>query len=171
MFGFIGSIQQVMADTFHRPELLAIIFPCVAGTMAVGSFLNSRLVMKIGMRRISHTALTGVIAFAAIHLAITWGGFENLWTFTILQALMMGCMGLANANFSAMAMERMGEIAGTASSLQGFVTTLGGAVIGAAIGQAFDGTTVPLYAGFLAMGVFSFIIIAVTERGRMFRAA
>ena len=171
MFGFIGSIQQVMADTFHRPELLAIIFPCVAGTMAVGSFLNSRLVMKIGMRRISHTALAGVIGFAAVHLAITWSGYENLWSFTILQALMMGCMGLANANFSAMAMERMGEIAGTASSLQGFVTTLGGALIGAAIGQAFDGTTVPLYAGFLAMGVFSFIIIAVTERGRMFRAS
>ena len=37
---------------------------------------------------------------------------------------MMGCFGLATANFSAMAMENMGEIAGTASSLQGFITTL-----------------------------------------------
>ncbi|RYE00745.1 MAG: Bcr/CflA family efflux MFS transporter [Sphingomonadales bacterium] len=171
MFGFIGSIQQVMADTFHRADLLAVIFPCVAGTMAIGSFFNARLVMTIGMRRISHNALSGVILFAAIHLAITWTGHETLWTFTILQALMMGCMGLANANFSAMAMERMGEIAGTASSLQGFVTTLGGAVIGAAIGQAFDGTTVPLYTGFLLMGVLSFIVIAITERGRMFRSA
>ncbi|WP_066798854.1 multidrug effflux MFS transporter [Sphingomonas soli] len=171
MFGFIGSIQQVMADTFHRADLLAVIFPCVAGAMAVGSFFNSRLVMTIGMRRISHTALSGVILFTAIHLAISWTGYETLWTFTILQSLMTGCMGLANANFSAMAMERMGEIAGTASSLQGFVTTLGGAVIGAAIGQAFDGTTVPLYMGFLLMGILSFIVIAVTERGRMFRTA
>lgn len=171
MFGFIGSIQQVMDDVFHRPELLAVIFPCVAGTMAIGSFVNSRLVMTVGMRRISHSALGGVVGFAAIHLAITWAGYENLWTFTILQALMMGCMGLSNANFSAMAMERMGEIAGTASSLQGFVTTMGGAVIGGAIGQAFDGTTVPLYAGFLAMGVLSFAIIAITERGRLFRTA
>ncbi len=171
MFGFLGSIQQVMDDVFHRPELLAVIFPCIAGTMAIGSFLNSRLVMKIGMRRISHAALTGMTVLAAVHLAIAWAGNENLWTFTILQALMMGCIGLANANFSAMAMERMGEIAGTASSLQGFVTTLGGALIGAAIGQAFDGTTVPLYAGFLAMGLLSFGIVAITERGRMFKAS
>ncbi|RYD50361.1 MAG: Bcr/CflA family efflux MFS transporter [Sphingomonadales bacterium] len=171
MFGFIGSVQQIMGDVFDRPELLAVVFPCVAGTMAVGAFLNSRLVMTIGMRRISHTALAGMTALAAVHLAITWMGHENLWTFTILQALMMGCMGLANANFSAMAMERMGEIAGTASSLQGFVTTLGGAVFGAAIGQAFDGTTVPLYAGFLAVGLLSLVIVAVTERGRMFKAS
>lgn len=170
MFGFIGSIQQVMEETFHRADLLAVIFPCVAGTMAIGSFLNSRLVMTIGMRRISHTALSGVIVIAAVHLGVTWTGHETLWSFTILQALMMGCMGLANANFSAMAMERMGEIAGTASSLQGFITTLGGALLGAAIGQAFNGTTVPLYAGFLAMGVLSFAIIMITENGRMFRA-
>ncbi|RYD86477.1 MAG: MFS transporter, partial [Sphingomonadales bacterium] len=170
MFGFIGSIQQVMETVFGRPELLAVIFPCVAGTMAIGSFVNSRLVMTMGMRRISHSALAGMIVLAAVHLAITWAGYETLWTFTILQALMMGCMGLANANFSAMAMERMGEIAGTASSLQGFVTTLGGAVIGAMVGQAFDGTTVPLYAGFLTMGVLAFAVVAITERGRMFKA-
>lgn len=171
MFGFIGSVQQVMADVFHAPQLLAVIFPCVAGTMALGSFLNSRIVMKVGMRRISHTALAGMIVFAAIHLAIAWSGLESIWTFGVLQALMMGCMGLANANFSAMAMERMGEIAGTASSLQGFVTTLGSAVIGAVIGQAFDGTTVPLYSGFFVMGLGALVVVAITERGRMFRPA
>ncbi|MES2986921.1 MAG: multidrug effflux MFS transporter [Pseudomonadota bacterium] len=171
MFGFIGSIQQVMDDVFHRPELLAIIFPIVAGTMAIGSFLNSRLVMKVGMRRISHTALLCMTAVATVHLAVAWTGHETLWTFTALQALMMGCMGLANANFSAMAMERMGEIAGTASSLQGFVSTLGSALLGAGIGQAFNGSTVPLYMGFVLMGVLALAVIAITERGRMFRAA
>ncbi|HVJ02783.1 MAG TPA: MFS transporter, partial [Sphingomonas sp.] len=95
--------------------------------------------------------------------------FETLWTFAILQALMMACFGLATSNFSAMAMEKMGAIAGTASSLQGFVTTLGGALIGAAIGQHFDGTTVPLYAGFLAMGVLAMIVVAIAERGKLFR--
>ena len=169
MFGFIGSVQQIMEEVFHAPQLLAVVFPCIASTMALGSLLNSRLVMKVGMRRISHTALTGMILFAAIHLAIAWSGFESIWSFTLLQALMMGCVGLSTSNFSAMAMERMGEIAGTASSLQGFVTTLGSALIGAAIGQAFNGTTVPLYAGFLLMGLLSFVVVMVTERGRMFR--
>ncbi len=92
-----------------------------------------------------------------------FGASRPWWTFAILQALMMASFGLATSNFSAMAMERMGEIAGTASSLQGFVSTLGGALIGAQIGQSFDGTTVPLYAGFLTMGVLAFVAIAIAE--------
>ncbi|KTF67984.1 multidrug effflux MFS transporter [Sphingomonas sp. HT-1] len=169
LFGFIGSVQQIMSDVFHRPELLTPVFATVAGTMAVGSFLNSRIVMRLGTRVISHTALVGLTLVAGVHLLVTLLALETLWSFAILQALMMACFGLATSNFSAMAMEKMGAIAGTASSLQGFVTTLAGALIGAAIGQAFDGTTVPLYSGFLLMGGLSIVVVAITERGRMFR--
>ncbi|WP_313538716.1 multidrug effflux MFS transporter [Sphingomonas sp.] len=169
LFGFIGSVQQVMADVFHRPDLLTVVFAGVASTMALGSFLNSRIVMRLGTRVISHTALSLLTLIAGVHLAVTLLGWETLWSFAVLQALMMACFGLATSNFSAMAMERMGAIAGTASSLQGFVTTLAGALIGAAIGQAFDGTTIPLYSGFLLMGALSLVVVAVTERGRMFR--
>ena len=169
LFGFIGSVQQVMADVFHRPELLTIVFAVVASMMAVGSFLNARLVMRLGTRRISHSALAGLVVIAAIHLAVALAGWETLWRFALLQAVMMTCFSLANANFSAMAMERMGAIAGTASSLQGFVTTLSGALIGAAIGQGFNGSTVPLYAGFLGMGLLAFACVAFAERGVLFR--
>lgn len=171
LFGFIGSVPQIMDDVFHRLPLLTPLFACVAGMMAVGSFLNSRFVMRFGMRLISHSALTLLTVIAGLHLLVAWSGFESLWTFALLQALMMGCFGLVGANFSAMAMEKMGAIAGTASSLQGFVGTLGGALGGALIGQSFDGTTVPLYVGFVLMGVTSLVIVAITERGRLFRAS
>ncbi|WP_188053998.1 multidrug effflux MFS transporter [Sphingosinithalassobacter sp. CS137] len=169
LFGFIGSVQQIVADIFEVPHLLTLVFACVAGTMALASFINARIVMRLGTRRISHFALAGLIGISAVHLAVVWFGGESLVSFIILQALMMACFGLATSNFSAMAMENMGEVAGTASSFQGFVTTLGGAVLGAVIGQSYDGTTVPLYAGFLLCGTAAFIVIAVAERGRMFR--
>lgn len=169
LFGFVGSIQQIMDTTFGRPELLTVVFACVAGTMAAGSFFNSRIVMRFGTRLISHAALIGLLLVAAIHLAITLAGLESLTSFIVLQALMMACFGLANSNFSAMAMENMGAIAGTASSLQGFVSMLGGALLGAAIGQSFDGTTIPLYGGFLACGLVALVIVVATERGRLFR--
>jgi len=169
LFGFIGSVPQIMDDVFHELDLLTLVFGCVAGMMAIGSFLNSRFVMRFGMRLISHSALALLTVIASLHLMVAWSGHENLWTFAMLQALMMGCFGLVGANFSAMAMDKMGSIAGTASSLQGFVGTLGGAVGGAVIGQAFDGSTVPLYIGFVVMGVTSLIIVAITERGRLFR--
>ena len=170
LFGFINSIQQIMSDIFGRPELLTVIFACVAGTMAVANFMNSRIVMRFGTRLLSHSALLGLIVIAGIHLVVSWIGGEHLVVFAILQALMMACFGLAASNFSAMAMENMGHIAGTASSAQGFVSTLGGAVIGALIGQAFDGTTVPLYGGFLICGLIAMVIVFIGERGKLFRA-
>jgi len=89
----------------------------------------------------------------------------------VLQALTMGCFGLATANFGAMAMENMGGIAGTASSVQGFTSITVGAVVGVVIGQAFNGTTAPLAAGFLICGLMSLLVVAITERFRLFRPA
>ncbi|MES2337371.1 MAG: multidrug effflux MFS transporter [Pseudomonadota bacterium] len=171
LFGFIGSIQQIVFEVFRVPNLLALVFASVAGTMAIGSFLNSRIVMQYGTRLISHTALLGFIFFAVVHLAVALTGQENLANFIIVQALMMMCFGLATSNFSAMAMEHMGDIAGTAASIQGFVATLGAALIGAYIGQSYDGTTIPLYAGFTLMGVLALVIVLAAERGRLFRPA
>ena len=37
--------------------------------------------------------------------------------------------------------------------MQGFVSTVGGALIGFAIGQQFDGTAVPVVLGFAGCGV------------------
>jgi len=171
LFGFIGSIQQIVFDIFKVPHLLALVFASVAGTMAIGSFVNSRIVMKYGTRLISHTALIGFIVMAIVHLVVSLSGVETLINFIVVQALMMACFGLATSNFSAMAMEHMGDIAGTAASLQGFVATLGAALIGAYIGQSYDGTTVPLYIGFTSMGLLALLVVLVAERGRMFRPA
>ena len=54
-------------------------------------------------------------------------------------------------------MEPLGHIAGTASALQGLITTSGGALIGLAIGQVFDGTTVPLVTGFALCGALALL--------------
>jgi DHA1 family bicyclomycin/chloramphenicol resistance-like MFS transporter len=50
-------------------------------------------------------------------------------------------------------MEPLGHIAGTASSLQGVITTVGGASIGFAIGQQFNETTTPFLVGFTLCGL------------------
>jgi DHA1 family bicyclomycin/chloramphenicol resistance-like MFS transporter len=49
------------------------------------------------------------------------------------------------------------------------VSSLGGAVLGAVIGQAYDGTTVPLTLGFVICGLIGLGIVLATERGRLFR--
>jgi len=170
LMGFINSVQQIFADIFHAPQLFTIVFACVAGSMGVASYANSRIVERLGTRRVSHSALIGFITFSAIHTAIAFAGYESIWSFSLLQALTMACFGLAGSNFGSMAMEPVGHIAGTASSIQGFVSTLGGALIGIVIGQSFDGTTRAVTAGYLIVGLLALVTVLVTERGRLFRA-
>ncbi len=171
LYGYLNSIQQIMADVFAKPALLPAIFAASAVTMAAANLLNSRIVMRLGTRLISHGSLAGLILVSLVHVVAIRAGWESLVSFTAFQALTLGCFGLATSNFSAMAMENMGRIAGTASSVQGFVSVTGGAVVGALIGQAFDGTTIPLVLGFLLAGLVALAIVAVTERGRLFRPA
>jgi DHA1 family bicyclomycin/chloramphenicol resistance-like MFS transporter len=167
LMGYINSIQQIVFDVFHRPELIAAVFAGVAGPMAVTSYLNSRLVERIGTRRIAHLGLCLFTLVPALHLLIDQGG-ETMATFVVLQGLTMACFGLASANFGALAMQPLGHVAGTASSVQGTIGTIGGALIGLAVGQSFDGTTLPLVGGFLACGLAALLAVLLTERGRLF---
>jgi DHA1 family bicyclomycin/chloramphenicol resistance-like MFS transporter len=168
LYGYLNSVQQIMADVFGKPQLLALIFATTSILMAIANLLNARLVMRLGTQLISHGALIGLIASAGLHLAFSLAGAETLALFAVLQAITMACFGLASSNFSAMAMENMGHIAGTASSVQGFLSVVVGTVLGVVIGQAFDGTTAPLEAGFVGCGLVALAIVLVTERGRLF---
>ncbi|HEX8364869.1 MAG TPA: multidrug effflux MFS transporter [Allosphingosinicella sp.] len=152
LFAFIGSIQQIVFDVFARPDLLPWVFAAIAGPMALSSYANSRLVMRLGSRRILLAALTAFTLASAVHLGVAETAGETIASFILLQALTMACFGLIGANAGALAMEPLGHVAGTASSVQGVITTIGGALIGFAIGQQFDGTTLPFLAGFTLCG-------------------
>ena len=80
----------------------------------------------------------------------------------------MCCFAFASSNLNTLAMEHMAPIAGTASSVQGVVNTTGGALLGFAIGQAFDGTATPFLVGSALCGAIGFLIIVATEPRRLF---
>ncbi|WP_165359411.1 multidrug effflux MFS transporter [Lichenibacterium minor] len=170
LFGFINSAQQIFADTLHAPALFTSVFALIAGFMALSSFLNSRIIGRFGPRRVSHAALCGFIALSAVHVAVALTGRETLVSFAALQAGVWFCFGLVFSNFGSLAMEPLGRVAGTASSVQGCVTTFGGALIGFLVGQSFDGTAVPMSLGFVCCGALALGIVLVAERGRLFGA-
>ncbi len=170
LFGFINSSQQIFADVFDAEAAFPAIFALIAGGIAVASLVNARLVVRLGSRRISHTALIGFTAISAVHAVVAISGHESIWTFAVLQTLTMFCFGLIAGNFGAMAMETMGHIAGTAASIQGFVSTIAGSLLGFAVGQQFNGTTVPMAAGFTVFGLIALVCVLFAERGRLFRA-
>lgn len=168
LFGFINSAQQIYVGIYGLGAWFPVLFAVVAGLMAVSSFVNSKLVSRVGMRRLSHGALLGFMTVSAIWFVWSLTGPVPLAAFVILFALVMIQFGWIGSNFNSIAMEPLGHIAGTASSIQGFIQTLGGGVVGAMIGQAFDGTVTPLAAGFFGVALVGLVLVLVAERGRLF---
>jgi DHA1 family bicyclomycin/chloramphenicol resistance-like MFS transporter len=165
---YIASVQQIVFDAFDAGKFIGLVFGAVAAPMALASWLNSRIVERYGLRRVGHIGVTGFAAVAAIHALVAALGFESLALFVALQSLTMAFFAFSSSNLGALAMEKMGAIAGTASSVQGVIGTIGGAAIGFAIGQAFDGTVQPFLWGIAACAIASLLIVIATEPKRMF---
>jgi MFS transporter, DHA1 family, multidrug resistance protein len=169
LFAFVFCAQQVFTGIYKLGHYFPLAFAGIAVGVAVAGFLNARLVGRLGMRVISHSALIGYIAVAATLVAGEMAGTMPFALFMALSMLMMFFFGLMTANFTALAMEPQGRIAGTASSLYGSITTLLGIGIGTAIGQAYDGTLMPFSIGFLLCTLATLVVVAITEKGRLFK--
>jgi DHA1 family bicyclomycin/chloramphenicol resistance-like MFS transporter len=169
LFGFVFCSQQVFTGIFKLGPYFPVAFAAAAIGTAIAGFLNSRFVGRLGMRRISHGALIGFVAVAGIMLAAARLQMLPVSLFIALSAGMMFAFGLMFANFTALAMEPQGHIAGTASSLFGSITTLLGIGIGTAIGQSYDGTLLPFTTGFFLCTLAALAIVLATERGRLFK--
>jgi DHA1 family bicyclomycin/chloramphenicol resistance-like MFS transporter len=168
MFAFVFSAQQVFTDVYHLGRYFPLAFAAIATGVALAGFFNSRFVGRLGMRVISHGALVTFALVAVIMLAAEQMQLLPLPVLMALSAVMMFAFGLMMANFTALAMEPHGEIAGTASSLYGSITTLLGIGIGMVIGQSYDGTLLPFSIGFFICALAALAIAAVTEKGRLF---
>ena len=168
LYAFLGSSEQIFAEHFELGDRFPLAFAGIAFGMGITSYINSKLVMRWGQRRLSHGALIAFTAISAVHAVLLASGIDNLAVFMVMLAAAMALLGLIAANFSAIAMEPVGHIAGTASAAYGFVTGVVASLAGAFIGQLYDGTAVPLVTGQALMGALAIIIVFVTERGRLF---
>jgi DHA1 family bicyclomycin/chloramphenicol resistance-like MFS transporter len=170
LFAFVFCSQQVFTGIYGLGHYFPLAFAAVAFGVAVAGFVNARLVGRLGMRVMSHGALLGFVAIAAIMLGAAELQMLPLSLFLALSALMMFAFGLIFANFTALAMEPQGHIAGTASSLYGSITTLIGIGIGITVGQSYDGTLLPFTTGFFLCTLAALAVVLVVEKGRLFRS-
>ena len=170
LVAYISSIQQIIFEVFDAPKLIGVVFASIAAPMALASYGNSRIVERFGLRRVGHFASLMLSLVTASHAAIALSGHESLPVFVVMQGLTMGCFAFTSSNFGTLAMEHMAPIAGTASSVQGVIGTLGSAAIGFAIGQAYDGTALPFLLGIAACSAAGFAIVLATEPTKMFAA-
>lgn len=168
MLGYINSSEQLVAEHFGAGPMFPVLFGGIAIMLAGANFINARIVVRFGARRVSHAALMAFLALSLVQVAQAAGGHETLWQFMPVIALNACMLGFIGSNFNAIAMQPFAGIAGAASSIQAFLRMVIAAGLGIVIGQAFDGTALPLGVAFLCCGLGSLGLVLFSEGGRLF---
>jgi DHA1 family bicyclomycin/chloramphenicol resistance-like MFS transporter len=160
LIAYLSCARQVYQDYYHTGHLFAFYFALSALSVGVASLINSAIVRRQGMHRISRLALIALIGVSALFLVANLIASEQipLSYFMLFAVLAFFTLGLLFGNLNAMAMEPMGHQAGIASSIIGALTSAISTVLGGLVGQAYDMTLIPLTLGFLVMGLAALTI-------------
>jgi MFS transporter, DHA1 family, multidrug resistance protein len=167
--GYIISSAQIFLSLYGVGRLFPVYFGGLALAIGVATYANSRLVMRYGMQRLATLAVGLIGGGSAAFFLFAWAaaGAPPLWSLMPYFALAFFCFGLVFGNFNALAMEPLGHIAGVAAAVVGTITSLMSLTLGTLIGQSYDGTVLPLIAGFAVLGLGSLAVMRWAERGRL----
>ena len=145
MFVWISEVALVFDSTFDRTEEFPLWFALTALLSAPSSFLNARLVLRHGMRRMAGSAVTAQIAMSALALAVflAFPGGGGFWLFMAFMITQFFAIGFMIGNLNALALEPMGHVAGMAASVMGGVSTMAAALVAIPLSLVHDGTPVP----------------------------
>jgi DHA1 family bicyclomycin/chloramphenicol resistance-like MFS transporter len=168
LVGYLTSAAQIFQGQYGLGERFPLYFAVLALAIGLASYVNSRLVMRYGMRLLAGVAVTGLAGLSAgfFGIALAAAGDPPLWGLMAYLVPAFFCLGILFGNFNALAMEPLGHIAGVAASVIGSLTTFVSLLLGTLIGQSYDGTVLPLVGGFALLGLAAAALMRWAERGR-----
>ncbi len=154
LMGYVNSSEQIFHGVFETGALYPVWFGALAIFMAAATITNRVLLKTHSMRAICSMALVVHCLWSALALTAECATSGlSLSVFLACNAVTLFALGLTFGNVSAMALHPFGAIAGAAAAVQATVQTLVSLCAAAIIGNLFDGTLVPVLAGYLVMGM------------------
>lgn len=147
MFGLLSSAQQLFGETYSKGENFHLWFAAMALLSGSGTVLNATFVMRFGMRRIAKWAyvmqtIVSGLALTLILSGVLPQGLEfPVFFFWAVSVFFMA--GVTFGNLNALALQRMGHIAGMAASIVAAISTLAAVLIAAPVGLLYNGTAIP----------------------------
>ena len=163
LFASISTIQQVFDISYDKASSFPYWFGLIALISGSGSFINSYLVVKMGMRRLISVGFA--IGTGASLCLILFNLFYLIpfSLYFVWQLCVFFMIGLIIGNLNALAMQPMGHIAGLAASIIGSASTIFGVLIAIPIGLSFKNSPDPLIIGTLCLSSLSFLILKLLK--------
>lgn len=163
---YVSTAPAMFFDLYGVDESFPLYFAINALGLGVASYLNSQLVMRYGMHRLSVLALAGLVIFAGALLAVAaaYGGVPPFGAFMTLCFLAFCCNGVLFANVNAMAMQSLGRVAGLGASMIASLSSLVAVIVSVVLGRFYDMTLFPLAGGLLLAGVVALALVLAADR-------
>ena len=163
--GYLTSSQQIFQELYLSGDRFALYFAILSLAIGAASLINSRLVMRFGMRALCRWSLLAQVVLCGGYfiVALFYDGAPPFWTFMTCFTLCFFVIGFLFGNLNALAMEPLGHIAGTGAAVVGSVTTIVSLTLGAAIGAMYNHSILPLVGGFAGFGVLALLIMRWTD--------
>lgn len=164
--GYLSSSQQILQVQYQTGDMFAIYFGTLALAIGSSSFVNSKLVMKFQLNKLCLWALFVLTALSVCFYFYCTNSTQqpSLTVFLLYLGLVFFCFGILFGNLSTLAVQPLGHIAGIATSIISSVQTLISVAVGASIGNAYNGSVIPLIVGFILCGTTSFVLTFIARR-------
>ena len=163
--GYLSSSQQIFQQQYHLGNQFVIYFGILAASLGLASLLNAQLVMRFGMRRLSHGATFFIVVLSVpfYFLAQHYSGSPPLWQVMAYLLTVFFFVGILFGNLNALAMEPLGSVAGLGAAVVGSLSTLISVALGVIIANAYNGTILPLVSGFALLSIGCLMVMGWTE--------
>lgn len=169
-FGFFASLlassQLFIEDIFGLGDWFALIFASQAGIVGVGIVLNTQVLKRARIRTVLRGVFAGYVFGGAVLVGVSlwWAGTPPFWAYYAAVVPILFSHAFLVPNLNAASMVPMGAIAGTAAAVIGAISMLFGAVIGALIDLAYNGTLTPFAISALVLALVGVALFRVADR-------
>lgn len=147
---YLNTAHQIFQVQYGLGELFPLFFAMLAAGLGLASFTNGQVVMRFGMTTLTRISsrILAALSFLFIGVAFYYAGHPPLWLFMAYLIPAFLCVGFLFGNLNSLAMEPLGHIAGIGAAVVGSLSLLIAVLLSSVIGQSYNGTVLPLVAGF-----------------------
>ena len=162
---YLSTSQQIFQEQYNLGDLFPYIFACTALAIGSATFLNSRLVLRFGSRKLGFIAITAYFLISLLYVICFSSGVNpSIYVLIAFFLVQFFTIGLIFGNLRALAMEPLGHIAGIGAAINGFVSTIMAVPIANFIGSFVKVSVLPLFIGFSVFGFLSILVFLYLDR-------
>jgi DHA1 family bicyclomycin/chloramphenicol resistance-like MFS transporter len=155
---YLSTAQQIFEHQYNLAEEFPIIFASLAIAIGLATYLNSKLVMRFGMWRLSFLAIIAYVLISVLYIILFPQSNPSITVLITFFALQFFAIGFVFGNVRALALQPLGHIAGIGAALNGFISTVMAVPIANYIGSFVKDSVLPLFIGFSVFGFLSFLV-------------